>query len=257
MTKKIVKRKKLRVFRLLLLLFVIAIISFFVYLYVTTNTQNIIIKGNNYISDEEVLQETNLKNYPSFILTMPSKIQKKLAKNEYIKSVKVRRKFYHTFEITIKEYDVLFKNDTLNKYVLDNKKEIMSDLEFRVPRLVNYTPDKKYSSLIENMKSVDKSILGKISEISYQPNEFDKDRFLLLMDDGNSVYLTLTKFEMINYYNEVLGQLEGRRGILYLDSVITLRSWNKDYEKCKKNIILFNNIYINYFMAIIIWKNNV
>ena len=218
MAKKIVKRKKLRVFRLLLLLFVIAIISFFVYLYVTSNTQNIIIKGNNYISDEEVLQETDLKNYPSFILTMPSKIQKKLAKNEYIKSVKVRRKFYHTFEITIKEYDVLFKNDTLNKYVLDNKKEIMSDLEFRVPRLVNYTPDKKYSSLIENMKSVDKSILGKISEISYQPNEFDKDRFLLLMDDGNSVYLTLTKFEMINYYNEVLGQLEGRRGILYLDS---------------------------------------
>ena len=218
MAKKIVKRKKLRVFRLLLLLFVIAIISFFVYLYVTTNTQNIIIKGNNYISDEEVLQETDLKNYPSFILTMPSKIQKKLAKNEYIKSVKVRRKFYYTFEITIKEYDVLFKNDTLNKYVLDNKKEIMSDLEFRVPRLVNYTPDKKYSSLIENMKSVDKSILGKISEISYQPNEFDKDRFLLLMDDGNSVYLTLTKFEMINYYNEVLGQLEGRRGILYLDS---------------------------------------
>lgn len=218
MTKKIVKRKKLRVFRLLLLLFVIAIISFFVYLYVTTNTQNIIIKGNNYISDEEILQETDLKNYPSFILTMPSKIQKKLAKNEYIKSVKVRRKFYHTFEINIKEYDVLFKNDTLNKYVLDNKKEITSDLEFRVPRLVNYTPDKKYSSLIENMKSVDKSILGKISEISYQPNEFDKDRFLLLMDDGNSVYLTLTKFEMINYYNEVLGQLEGRRGILYLDS---------------------------------------
>lgn len=218
MAKKIVKRKKLRVFRLLLLLFVIAIISFFVYLYVTTNTQNIIIKGNNYISDEEVLQETDLKNYPSFILTMPSKIQKKLAKNQYIKSVKVRRKFYHTFEITIKEYDVLFKNDTLNKYVLDNKQEITSDLEFRVPRLVNYTPDRKYSSLIENMKSVDKSILGKISEISYQPNEFDKDRFLLLMDDGNSVYLTLTKFEMINYYNEVLGQLEGRRGILYLDS---------------------------------------
>ena len=32
------------------------------------------------------------------------------------------------------------------------------------------------------------------------------------------VYLTLTKFRMIKYYNEVLGQLEGRKGILYLDS---------------------------------------
>ena len=82
MAKKIVKRKKLRVFRLLLLLFVIAIISFFVYLYVTTNTQNIIIKGNNYISDEEVLQETDLKNYPSFILTMPSKIHKRNQVND-------------------------------------------------------------------------------------------------------------------------------------------------------------------------------
>ena len=68
------------------------------------------------------------------------------------------------------------------------------------------------------MKEVDKSILGKISEISYDPNDYDKDRFLLYMDDGNSVFLTLTKFEMINYYNEVLSQLEGRKGILYLDS---------------------------------------
>ena len=38
------------------------------------------------------------------------------------------------------------------------------------------------------------------------------------MDDGNLVYLTLTKFKMINHYNEVIPQLEGHKGILYLDS---------------------------------------
>ena len=38
------------------------------------------------------------------------------------------------------------------------------------------------------------------------------------MDDGNMVYLTLTKFKMINYYNDVLKQLEDRHGILYLDN---------------------------------------
>ena len=32
------------------------------------------------------------------------------------------------------------------------------------------------------------------------------------------VYLTLTKFKQIEYYNDVLEQLEGRKGILYLDS---------------------------------------
>lgn len=218
MAKKIVKKRKIRFSRLLLLLLVVAMIVFFVYSYIKTNIQNIIIIGNNCVTDEEILQQADLVDYPSFVLTMPSKIEKALEKNEYIKSVQVKRKFYHTLTINIKEYDVLFRNDVLGKYVLDNGKEITSEKEFRVPRLVNYTPDKKYNKLISNMKEVDKSILGKISEIKYEPNEFDKDRFLLLMDDGNSVYLTLTKFEMINYYNEVLGQLEGKKGILYLDS---------------------------------------
>ena len=68
------------------------------------------------------------------------------------------------------------------------------------------------------MNRLDDDILGKISEIEYVPNDYDKDRFLLSMDDGNSVYLTLTKFEMINYYDDVLTQLEGKKGILYLDS---------------------------------------
>ena len=68
------------------------------------------------------------------------------------------------------------------------------------------------------MLEIDKSILSLISEIEYIPNEFDEDRFLLYMNDGNAVYLTLTKFESINYYNEVLPQLEGHKGILYLDS---------------------------------------
>jgi cell division septal protein FtsQ len=68
------------------------------------------------------------------------------------------------------------------------------------------------------MKEIKKDILGKISDIEYVPNDYDKDRFLLYMDDGNMVYLTLTKFKMINYYNDVLEQLEGKHGILYLDS---------------------------------------
>ena len=68
------------------------------------------------------------------------------------------------------------------------------------------------------MSQVKDDALSKISDIEYQPNEFDKDRFLLYMDDGNMVYLTLTKFKMINRYNEVLSQLEGHKGILYLDS---------------------------------------
>ena len=68
------------------------------------------------------------------------------------------------------------------------------------------------------MEKINLDTLSKISDIEYKPNDYDKDRFLLYMDDGNMVYLTLTKFKMINHYNEVLTQLENHKGILYLDS---------------------------------------
>lgn len=217
MAKKIVKRRKLKIFSLLILLLIVGIISFFLYFYIKSGVKNIIIKGNTYLNDEEVLKLAKLTDYPSFIMMNTFKIEDKIEKNKYVRKAKVNRKFFHTVVIEIKEHQILFQN-TNNKYVLENGKEILSNKNIRVPKLINYTPEDKYKSFIENMAEVDKSILGKISEISYDPNEFDKDRFLLYMDDGNSVFLTLTKFEMINYYNEVLSQLEGRKGILYLDS---------------------------------------
>jgi len=68
------------------------------------------------------------------------------------------------------------------------------------------------------MNNVSESIKSQISEILYYPNEQDDDRFLLYMNDGNYVYLTLTKFKQINYYEDVLKSLNGKKGILYLDS---------------------------------------
>ena len=38
------------------------------------------------------------------------------------------------------------------------------------------------------------------------------------MDDGNEVYITLTKIEKINKYNEIVEKMDGSHGIIYLDS---------------------------------------
>ena len=122
--------------------------------------------------------------------------------------------------LEIDENKAIFFNNSNKKIVLEDGREIKEDEfgDFRIPRLMNYVPDKKYKSFVKGMKEIKKDTLGKISDIEYVPNDYDKDRFLLYMDDGNMVYLTLTKFKMINYYNDVLEQLEGKHGILYLDS---------------------------------------
>ena len=220
MAKKIVKKRKLRVGRLLFILVILGGLFFGGYNFVKLPIENIIINGTNYLNDDYILELSNLKNYPSFMLTSSRKTIKKLEKSPYINSAKVKKKFFHKIVIEIKENKPLFYSEVDKKMVFSNKESIDVDdySLFRVPRLLNYVPDTKYNSFIKNVNRVDEEILGMISDIEYVPNDLDKDRFLLYMDDGNMVYLTLTKFKMINYYNDVLAQLEGRKGILYLDN---------------------------------------
>ena len=147
-------------------------------------------------------------------------VESNLEKSNYIVKADIKRKFFHVVEINVVENRALFVKTTDNKVVFSDKSEvnIRDKYSFRVPRLLNYVPDDKYDDFVKKMKNLDNDILQKISDIEYVPNDIDKERFLLYMDDGNMVYLTLTKFDMINYYNSVLEQLEDKHGILYLDN---------------------------------------
>ena len=221
MAKKIVKRKKIKIIPFLIVLLVIAGLSFGVYEVLNARILNVIIKNGEYLNDDYVIDLAGIKDYPSFYLTNTISMRKKVEKSPYIIQAKIKRKFYHVLEIDLDVNHPLFINNSTNMVVFENEKTVATSSEvdlFRVPRLINYVPDDKYQSFIKGMAKIDKGILGKISDIEYTPNDYDKDRFLLYMDDGNMVYLTLTKFKQINYYNEVLGQLKGRKGILYLDS---------------------------------------
>ena len=65
---------------------------------------------------------------------------------------------------------------------------------------------------------IDENIRLMISEIEYYPNDIDKERFILTMNDGNYVYITLYKTYLVNDYIKILSTLENKKGILYLDS---------------------------------------
>ena len=221
MTKKIVEKKKLKVFNLLLVLLVLTGLFLVTYFLIKTPIKNIVIKDTSYLNDDYIIELADIKDYPSFIMTSSSKIKKKLLKSEYIEDVKINKKFGFILQISITENIPIFYNNNTNKYVLNNGKEVKEDeinKNSNVPRLLNYVPDKKFSQFINGMNRIKKEILLKVSDIEYKPNDYDKDRFLLYMDDGNMVYLTLTKFKTLNHYNDVLPQLEGHKGILYLDN---------------------------------------
>lgn len=221
MAKKIVKRRKLKVFKLLFLLIVTFGLFFGVYWYLKFPITNLVVEGNNYLNDDYILNLSGLIDYPSFWLTRMGKAEKNLEKSDYIVEAKIKRKWYHKVVIEIKENRALFSKENENAKIVFSSGDTLDaneNLSFRVPRLLNYVPDDKYEDFVKGMKNINDDILQKISDIEYVPNELDKERFLLYMDDGNMVYLTLTKFNMINYYNDVLEQLEDKHGILYLDN---------------------------------------
>lgn len=220
MAKKIVKKRKLKIFKLLLILIVAFGLFFGVYSYLKLPIINLIVKNNTYLSDDYILELADVKDYPSFWLTRMSKVKSQLVKSPYIVDAKIKREFYHVLTIEIKENKALFSRQSDGKVIFFDGKAIDVDkhFSFRVPRLLNYVPKEQYKEFVKGMKNIDDNILMKISDIEYVPNDLDKERFLLYMDDGNMVYLTLIKFNMINYYNDVLTQLEDRKGILYLDN---------------------------------------
>ena len=87
-----------------------------------------------------------------------------------------------------------------------------------LPVLTNQLSEQILSPLVDKYVLIKNDVINKISEITYDPNNLDNERFLLYMNDGNYVYINISRFEYLNTYNELLPKLEGKKGILYLDS---------------------------------------
>lgn len=218
-TKKIrvkVKKKKLKIKNILILLMLVILIANSIYFVLHIRIKNIYILNNKIVSDKEIINESYLDNYPYYFSTFKSKIKKNLLKNNnYIKDVKVTKKNFKVY-LDINEYKMLAIYN--NKIILENKN--MVDNNYKINNLPIITNDinSVYDEFVYYFTKIDDNILLKISQIEYTPNEVDKARFLLYMNDGNSVYITLTRIEKLNRYSSIVSQMDGKLGIIYLDS---------------------------------------
>ncbi len=209
------KKRKLRVGRLFLVLLVIALISFACYYLTKIPIMNITITGNHYLTDQEIIETANIEDYPSFILTLMLKVKSDLKKNNYVNDVKVTKGIF-SIKINVEEKRILFiEKSSGSKVTIDNK--FVDDKVIAAPFLTNTIPNDKYDGFVKAMSKIDPEIIIKMSEIKYDPNEIDKDRYLAFMNDGNYVYLTVNKFNKLNKYDSILENVGKKNGTLYLD----------------------------------------
>ena len=196
--------KKFSLVKLVLVLLIMYIIGFLCYKVAISRITNIYIKNNNILTDQEVIDASGLRNYPSFILTTNYSIKNKLLKNDLVKKVKVKKGLWGKVYIDIEEYKPLFIYE--DKVILDNKNEV--DLDISLPILVNKVDDDILDKLISKYESINDEIKLMISEIKYDPNDIDKERFLFTMSDGNYVYITLYKLSSIDEYLKITSTLK-------------------------------------------------
>lgn len=210
------KKRRIRFGRILLVLLLLFLIFYLLSHLFQFPIKNIYIQGNNLLSDQEIIEIAGIENYPSIFSKSSHEIEKKLEKNIYIQQAKVQKKYLREVHITIQDNNPLFYDSNKKKTIFSDKTEVKQQLS--TPLLMNYIPDTIYELFFQKMNSLHVHTLKRISEIKYDPNDVDEERFLLYMSDGNYVYLTLEKFEIIDDYVNIIKKVDQKKGILYLDS---------------------------------------
>ena len=209
------KKKKNKKKIILKILIIIIILGSLIFYFKNMKIKNIYVIGNNTLKDQEIIELANLQNYPPYLEVFSYKVKKDILKNKYVKEAKVYKGLL-SVNIKIKEEKVLYIDSLTNDKITMTSK-INDNKIICVPILTNSIPLKKQNEFKEAMNKINKNVLCQMSEIKYDPNSIDDDRYYVYMNDGNTVYLTVNKFKKINKYNDILENIGKQNGTLYLD----------------------------------------
>lgn len=217
-TKKVktVKKRKLKIGAILIFLVLTILCVSIIIGILSSPITNIYVSGNSYLNDQKIIELAKLDNYPSTVRNFSAIIKNRLEKNDWIIEAKVRKKSFTKVYIEVVENRPLFFDSNTNETMLFDSTLIKEKVSS--PTLLNYVPDTIYNKFVDDMRIISEDVLDRTSEIIYDPNDVDSNRFLFIMKDNNYVYLTLNKFESINNYISIIKRFSDKRGILYLDS---------------------------------------
>ena len=211
------KKRKIKYKNLIFLIFIIGLVFFCFYAIFNINVKNIYVKGNELLTDQQVIDAAGLKNYPKIMSVNKKKLKSKIEDDVYINSAKIKfKKFRQEITIEVTENKPILFYEYDHTYLLSDGSEV-SD-KYVVPTLINQTPDTILKKLLTKLNSLDDDVLERISEIRYYPSNVDEELFYLIMNDGNYVYINFNSFNKLNNYIDILKAFDNKKGTLHLDS---------------------------------------
>ena len=211
-------------------LIAIALLIFF--LTSMSDIKEIEIKGDNTVTQSEVLDMTNLNKTVKYFDVNSNDIEQKLKSMDEIKTVQVTKQFPNKISIKIKENSIVGyvlkdelildinkskksseKNAINKKYIpiLSNGKPLMDEdnhAELNGP-LISKFKQQRLTQLAGQLSRIEPAVLDRISEVIYKPLNHSNQRIQLYMNDGVEVIGELkTIGHKMNYYDEIVDTID-------------------------------------------------
>jgi cell division protein FtsQ len=209
-----------------------------------SHISDIVVKGNRYVLNEEIVSLSGLSNETSFWNVEKDKISKRIRTNEQIKGVTVIKKFPSIVVIDVIEqsrvgyamndgqYDPILEDGTI---LQSNKGEgIPAD----APILMNWKSGSALQEMASELTIIPSAISSLISEIHHTPTETDPFHITLFMNDGREVSSTIYDFsKKIKAYPSIVSQIDpGLLGVIHLEVAYYFEAYESEIQNEQEEV---------------------
>ncbi len=221
--KKVIKRKRLNVKRASIFALSIIVISILIWFLFTLKTESVIVSGNSYVNDSEIIKKSKVLE-KKYLLLSNRNVCKNVKKNIFIDTCEIKKSWLLKVEIVVSENKPLFFYKENDKTALSNGIFTEQKNIYGVPTLINYVPKKILNKFISGLKDINSDIIQSISEIEYTPSQnsdgeyIDEERFMLSMNDGNIVYINIRNLNVLNKYEKIYASIGSKKGYFNFDA---------------------------------------
>lgn len=185
--------------------------------------KDIEVEGNNYLTDDEVINQSTLTTETNIWNIKMTDVTNYILTDPVVKSAKVTRKLPWTVSIKLEEYELVgyVKDEEHFIPLLENGEKITIKDRYAygdAPLLLNFTDEKILQEMTSQLQQLPPNILRLISEIHWSPNDQNKYKVILYMNDGFIVEGTIRNFaDRMHIYPSIASQLDPEvKGIIHI-----------------------------------------
>lgn len=235
------RRKRRSNFKFLALvtafLLIIIILLYFQLPY--SDIKKIEINGAHLKEDTFYIEQSKLSIDDSLWGFKISEVEQAIAEHEWVKSVKVKRKFLNHVEIKIDEWQKVayISKDGEFYPMLDNGivfDEPNAIVPIDAPIFLKFEDEPIRKNLLKQLALLKPEVLSLISQINANPTGADPYSITLYMNDGYEVRADAnTLAEKLNYYPSIIAQIENEdtfeKGIVDIEVGSYYRPYSDEY----------------------------